>query len=547
MSSLPATFWTTGTTEIFRTGTWRAAMPQYRDAPSPCRIACPVGGEIATWIGQARSREWKRAWETLTRNNPFPAVTGRICHHPCEAACNRGSFDEAIAVCALERSIGDRALAEGWRFPQTPSARRERIAVIGGGPSGLSAAYQLRRRGYAVTLFEAKSALGGLLRHGIPPYRLPRNVLDGEIERVLDLGIDVRLDAPVSTQDEWTRLRSQHDAIYLAVGASRPKRLPQLNYDADFVMDGAAYLEQSNAGRPPALGRRLAVLGGGSAAMDVARSARRAGHEVTVISLEAEAQMPAQREELVQALEEGITLVAGAMLRAAAATAHGVHIDCVRVGFEAGAQPGLFTVTPLPGSDFRLVVDGIIPAIGQDPEFAAMARDIASEGALVRIDSRHATSLAGVYAGGDAASTARFVSHAIGAGKEVARQIDCYLQGEVAREPAGANVVAPGAINHFYYPRAARAAPGRLSAAQRGSGQDEVQAALSPDQFDAEAARCFSCGTCIECDNCFHHCPDLAVRRVPGGYEILEAYCKGCGLCVAECPTGSIAMQEENK
>ena len=547
MSALPATFWTTGTTEVFRTGTWRAAIPQYRDTPSPCRIACPVGGEIAAWIGQARAHEWQRAWETLTRNNPFPAVTGRICHHPCEAACNRGTFDDAIAVCALERSIGDRALAEGWQFTEAPNARHERIAVIGGGPSGLSAAYQLRRRGYAVSLFEAKSALGGLLRHGIPPYRLPRDVLDGEIARVLALGIDVRLDSSVSTQEQWTRLRSQYDGIYLALGASRPKRLPQLDYDAAFVMDGAAYLEQSNAGGPPALGRRLAVLGGGSAAMDVARSARRAGHDVTLISLEAEAQMPAQREELVQALEEGVTLEASAMLRSATATANGVQIDCIRVRFEAGAQPGQFKVTPLPESDFRLVVDAIVPAIGQDPEFSAMARDIATEGALVRTDSRHATSLAGVYAGGDAASTARFVSQAIGMGKEVARQIDCYLQGEVPQEEAAANSVPPGAINTFYTPRAARAAPERLSPAQRASGHAEVQAGLSADQVDAETARCFSCGTCIECDNCFHYCPDLAVRRVPGGYEILEAYCKGCGLCVAECPTGSIAMHEENK
>ena len=183
--TLPPPIWTTGTTEVLKTGTWRASLPVFQELPSPCHLACPVDGRIAQWMQQALARDWHGAWLTLTGNNPFPAVVGRVCHHPCETACNRGGYDAPLAICALERYIGDRGLAEGWRHAPPPAARRERIAIVGGGPSGLSAAYQLRRRGYAVTIFEAQPTLGGLLRDGIPPYRLPRAVLDGEIARVL--------------------------------------------------------------------------------------------------------------------------------------------------------------------------------------------------------------------------------------------------------------------------------------------------------------------------------------------------------------------------
>jgi NADPH-dependent glutamate synthase beta subunit-like oxidoreductase len=290
--ALPPTTWTTGTTESIRTGTWRAALPAYAKAPSPCHLACPVGGDIARWMQQARMGDWQGAWQTLSENNPFPAVAGHVCHHPCEAACNRGAYDGALAICALERHIGERALDEGWRYPQAAQGARH-VAIVGGGPSGLAAAYFLRRRGHAVTIFEAQEELGGLLRHGIPPYRLPRDVLDGEIERIVALGVEVRTGISLRTEEQFRRLKDEHDAVYLAVGAGVPKRLRELDYAEPWVMDGAEYLARSNAGKPPALGTRIAVIGGGSAAMDVARSACRAGHEVTVLALEREAQMPA--------------------------------------------------------------------------------------------------------------------------------------------------------------------------------------------------------------------------------------------------------------
>ena len=545
--TLPPPIWTTGTTEGLKTGTWRAALPVFQAPPSPCHLACPVSGSIAQWMQQALARDWHGARLTLTENNPFPAIAGRVCHHPCETACNRAGYDEPLSICALERYIGDRALAEGWRHEPALAARPERIAIIGGGPSGLSAAYQLRRRGYAVTIFEAQPMLGGLLRDGIPPYRLPRAVLDGEIARLLELGIEVRCGAPLATARQYERLRADFDAVYLALGAHRQKRLAQLDYAAPWVMDGAAYLLQANAGAPPALGKRIAVIGGGSAAIDVARSARRAGCEVSLIALEREAQMPAQREEVLQAIEEGITLVEGALLRSVSRMAGGVMLECVRADFEPGPRKGEFRVTPIAGSEFALAADAVVPAIGQDPELAVLQSFVRSEGPILWTDAGGATSSEGVFAGGDVASMARFVTEAIGMGRRAAREIDRRLQ---ARDTAGEGPGKPvplAAINTFYYPPAARSARARLEPAGRLRGHAEVELGLEAAQALAEAARCFSCGRCISCDNCFYYCPDMAIRRVAGGYAVAEDYCKGCGLCVQECPTGSIAMREERK
>ena len=537
--------WTTGTTEVFKTGTWRSALPRHIHAPSPCHAACPVNGDIAEWIGRARAGDFRGAWEILTRHNPFPAVAGRICHHPCEAACNRAGFDAPLAICRLERYVGDRALAEGWAFGAVEQKRSERIAIVGGGPSGLAAAFHLRRRGFPVTLLESTAQLGGLLRYGIPPYRLPRPVLDGEIARILALGADVRCGEPIETGEQVERLRGSFDAVYLAIGAGSPKRLPQLDYTSASVVDGAAYLAQANAGLRPTLGRRVVVIGGGSAAIDAARSARRAGHDVTILSLESRAQMPAQREEILEALEEGIALVDGAMLaRAVDRGSAGVALDCVRVRFEPGRQRGQFTVTPIADSEFTFQADAIIPSIGQDPDVAALQALLETDGTLLKVDRRQATSLARVFAGGDAASMARFVTEAIGMGKRAAHEIE-HVLGHRGAGDGGEAVVPLAAINTFYYPAQARAEERTLPAQERVASGDEVQIGFGLEEALAETERCFSCGTCIRCDNCVYYCPDLAVKRERDGYAVLTDYCKGCGLCVRECPTGSMKMVEE--
>lgn len=569
--NLPPTAWTTGSTEVFKTGTWRARLPRHVSAPSPCHAACPVNGDIAHWIGRARERDFRGAWEILTRNNPFPAVAGRVCHHPCETACNRQGYDEALSICKLERHVGDLGLAQGWSYPAPAIERSERVAIVGGGPSGLSAAYHLRRRGYAVTVFEAQPRPGGLMRDGIPAYRLPRDVLDGEIARILALGVEMRCGETIDSPQAFARLRESFDAVYVAAGARRPKRLPQLDYGRPWVVDGAAWLAQANAGHAPALGRAIVVIGGGSAAIDVARSARRAGHEVTMLALESREQMPAQRAEVEEALEEGVRLVDGASLVRAFAEEGRAVLECVRVNFVAGAERGRFRIEPIAGSEFRLEADAIVPSIGQDPELAPFAQSVPAQGALLRVDALQTTGAPGVWAGGDVASMARFVTEAIGMGKRAAIAIDRELSEKAARTSgpnhgaeaaigerlAGARLPGLGvdvqqlvpldAIAIFYYPQASRAPEARLPVGER-LGDAEVQLGFDVERALDEAQRCFSCGTCISCDNCFHYCPDLAIRRLPdGGYEVDGNYCKGCGICVRECPTGSMEMTEEVK
>ncbi len=553
MNARIPTIWTTGSTEAVKTGTWRAALAKHIKAPAPCHGACPVDGDIAEWIGLARSRDFHGAWQVLTRHNPFPSIAGRICHHPCETACNRGGYDEALSICKLERFVGDQALAQGWSFQVPAAAQPGHVAIIGGGPSGLSAAFQLRRMGFEVTLFEAQAQLGGLMRYGIPAYRLARDVLDGEIARIVALGVKVNCGCRIESAEDFTRLRQQHDALYLALGATRQKRLPMLDYSQPWVCDGARYLAAANSGQALALGRRLLVIGGGSAALDAARSARRLGHEVTLLALEQRAQMPAQAEEVEEALGEGITLLDGARLDAvSAAGADGLTLACSKVLFVPGAQRGQFTLSAIEGGGFHLAADAIVTSIGQDPDLALLGQGFVAAGGLLQTDAQLATSTAGVYAGGDLVSMARFVTEAIGMGQRAAQAIAGALrqrgagQGATAIAPCDDQPLVPlAAISTFYHPKAERAQTQLLDARERLASGVEVQLGLELEQALSESQRCFSCGTCIYCDNCVVYCPDMAVKRVDHGYTVLTDYCKGCGVCVKECSTGSMTMQEE--
>lgn len=552
--------WTTTSTESIRTGSWRSALPRHVQAPSPCHLACPVQGDIATWVGLARERDFRGAFDVLARHNPFPAIAGRVCHHPCEPACNRAQHDAPVSICRLERFVGDLAIERGWSFAPPAEARAERIAVVGGGPSGLSAAYHLRRLGYAVTLLEAKDALGGVMRHGIPAYRLPRAVLDAEIARVVALGVDLRLGERPGTPDDWSRLRAEHDAIYVATGAQRPKRLPVLDYARPWVADGEAWLARANAGAAPAMGRRMVVIGGGSAAMDVARSARRAGHDVTVLALEPQDRLPAQREEVDEAREEGVRFVVGAMLERAIEDGGAVRLDCTRVDFEPGARRGEFRATRVAGGEFTLDADAVVTSIGQDPDLDALAGAAGGAGPLVAVDARQATSAERTWAGGDVASLARYVTEAVGQGQRAAIAIDEALRaraGDTGAAPAPRDgpplalrreaAVPASAIARHHHATTPRATERLLEPGVRLGGVDEVHLPLDVERALGEATRCYSCGTCIACDGCVVVCPDLAVERVDGGYRVLGDYCKGCGLCVRECPTGAMDMVEESR
>ncbi|MDO9096044.1 MAG: FAD-dependent oxidoreductase [Rubrivivax sp.] len=549
MSARPGTvqpIWTTGSTEVFKTGTWRAALPRHIEAPSPCHAACPVGGEIAEWIGLARAGDWRAAWDVLTRHNPFPAIAGRVCHHPCESVCNRGPVDGAVSICQLERFAGDRALAESWAFAPPALERTGHVAIVGGGPAGLSAAFQLRRRGWRVSLYESRSTLGGLMRHGIPAYRLAREVLDAEIARIVALGIELHLEHPLHQPAALDALRASHDAVFVATGAALPRHLPDLPADPR-VLEGAAFLAAANAGTPPALGPRVVVIGGGSAALDAARSARRAGHAVTLVALEARAQMPAQRDEVEEALEEGTMLVDGAMLAQLDPLPGGLRLTLRRVCFEAATQHRLARVEAIAGTDFVLAADALIVSIGQDPDLAPFAGRLPAAGRRLAIAADGATALPGVWAGGDLASDLRYVTEAVGMGRRAALAIHRTLLGEVAAVCATHEPVPLQAIATWAHASAPRVAAARRSPQERLASGGEVQLGLVPAQALAEAQRCYSCGRCIQCDLCVTWCPDLAVRHEGAGYTVDADYCKGCGLCVRECPTGSMLMEEETR
>jgi NADPH-dependent glutamate synthase beta subunit-like oxidoreductase len=522
-----------------------------------------VNGNIALWIQQIKEHDYYGAWVTLTTNNPYPAIAGRICHHPCEPACNRGKYDESISICGLERFIGDMALAKGWSYQEVPIIRTEKIAIVGGGPAGLSAAFFLRRNGYPVTVFEAKSRLGGLLRYGIPPYRLSNDILDQETQRILDLGIEIRTEAAIKTAQDFEAMAAEYDVIYLATGADTPKRLPSLDYDKEWVIDGAEYLAQTNTGTTPDIGRRIVVIGGGSAAMDVARTARRHDRKITILSLEPEVHLPCQEEEVIESREEDIHIVDGAMLQSVTEKQHaGLLLNCIRINFIPGALRGQFSIEPVPGSEFVLEADTIVTSIGQDPDITHLDKILEINGTLVKIDGRQRTSRSGIFAGGDLASMERFVTHAIGMGKAAAGEIHSYLHPD---EPVQdrkninrylqedrteathelQNDVDIQVINTYYHDLLERRNQQMVPVAERLKNFAEVQLNFSLEDALHEAGRCFSCGNCIFCDNCFNYCPDMAIQKIDQGYAVKRDYCKGCGLCVKECPTGSIAMFED--
>jgi NADPH-dependent glutamate synthase beta subunit-like oxidoreductase len=540
--------WTSKTAEERLTGTWRSAMPDYHFTPSPCLSACPVNGRIADWIGKVSKQDFRGAWEVLMDNNPFPAIAGRICHHPCESACNRQYHDETVSICALERHVGDMALEKGWSYEAPREERSEKIAIVGSGPAGLSAAFQLRRRGFQVTLFESKGALGGLLRYGIPDYRLEKKVLDGEIQRILDLGVEVKLNAEIADAEALKKLRDEYDAVYLATGATSSKRLPGLDYDAPWVVDSADFLAAANAGSPVETGKRVVVIGGGSAAMDVARTACRLGKQVTVLSLEPEGKLPAQQVEVDEAIEEGIVFVSGAMLQQAGPGAGGLVLNCIQVEFIPGEKRGEFTINPLEGATFTLEADAIVPSIGQNADVGRWQGILGSDGPVIGTDGAWQTGVAGIFAGGDVASMDRFVTQAVGMGKQAAAEIARYVTtGEAWPVVAPGPVVPFSDINTTYYPPVERNRTGTAGIEERVTNFAEVQLALSAEQALAEAQRCFSCGSCIYCDNCYFYCPDMAIIKLENGYAVKADYCKGCGLCVEECPTGSVVMQEDKE
>jgi 2-oxoacid:acceptor oxidoreductase delta subunit (pyruvate/2-ketoisovalerate family) len=522
-----------------KTGTWRTERPVYLDRLPPCNDACPAGENIQGWLYFAESGDYETAWRALTKEDPFPALMGRVCYHPCETACNRAQLDEAVSVHAVERFLGDLALERGWDFPAPQASTGKRVMVVGAGPSGLSAAYHLTLLGHAVTIFEAGPMAGGMMRFGIPKYRLPREVLDAEIARLERLGVEIRLGARVDDL-EATLAGGGFDAAFLAVGAHVAKRTNIPARDATKILDAVSVLRGMESGEAPRLGRRVVVYGGGNTALDVARTAKRLGASETVIVYRrTREQMPAHESELQEALDEGV------MVR---------WLNTI-----AGVDETTFTVEkmaldasgfPQPTGEFEtLEADTLILALGQNADLALVAGidGIAVADGVVSVDERMMTGRAGIFAGGDMVPAERTVTVAIGHGKKAARNVDAYLRGAAYAKPPKHELAAFEKLNTWYYSDAPKTIQPTLDLLRRRSTFEEVTGALDESTALFEARRCLSCGNCFECDNCYGVCPDNAVIKLgPGNrFQFNYDYCKGCGLCVAECPCGAIAMVPE--
>jgi len=522
-----------------RTGSWRTSRPEYVDRLPPCNHACPAGENIQGWLYHAESGDYEAAWRELVKNNPLPAIMGRVCYHPCESACNRGRLDESVAINAVERFLGDEAIRRGWRFAHGAPTSGRRVLVVGAGPSGLSAAYHLRTLGHAVEIHEAGPLAGGMMRFGIPQYRLPREVLDAEIARILDPGVKLVLNAKVDDLLETMRA-GRFDAAFLAVGAHIAKRAYIPAGDSSRILDAVSVLRSMEGEDQPLLGRRVVVYGGGNTAIDVARTARRLGaEEAILVYRRTRERMPAHDFEVEEALQEGVMMKWLSTIRQA--DEGRIVVEKMRLDDKGFPQPT--------GEFETLEADSLVLALGQDVDLSLLqgVPDLEIRDGVVKVDSHLMTGYPGVFAGGDMVPSERTVTVAIGHGKKAARNIDAWLRG-TARQLAPRHELASfDKLNTWYYSDAPKTVRPVLDILRRQSTFDEVVGGLDEGNALFEARRCLSCGNCFECDNCYGVCPDNAVIKLGPGkrFRFNYDYCKGCGICAAECPCGAIRMVAE--
>jgi 2-oxoacid:acceptor oxidoreductase delta subunit (pyruvate/2-ketoisovalerate family) len=521
------------------TGSWRTLRPEYVDRLPPCNDACPAGENIQGWLFHAEGGDYEAAWRSLVRDNPMPAVMGRVCYHPCEGACNRAHLDSSVGINSVEHFLGDEALKRGWKFDPPAPSTGKKVLVVGAGPSGLSAAYHLARLGHGVTIHEAGPMAGGMMRFGIPAYRLPREVLDGEVRRILDLGVELRLDAKVDDVMA-TRKAGGFDAVFLAVGAHIAKRAYIPANEAARIMDAVQVLRGMEGEAKPLLGRRVVVYGGGNTAIDVARTAKRLGaEEAMIVYRRTREKMPAHDFEVQDAIEEGVLIKWLSTIKEAGEGA--ITVEKMRLDEKGVPQPT--------GEFETLEADSVVMALGQDVDLSLLERvpGLQVEGGVVKVGPNMMTSHEGIFAGGDMVPAERTVTVAIGHGKQAARHIDAWLRGAVHDPGPRHELAAYDKLNTWYYSDASKTVRPMLDLQKRVTSFDEVVMALDEKTALFEARRCLSCGNCFECDNCYGVCPDNAVVKLGPGkrFRFNYDYCKGCGVCAAECPCGAIRMVPE--
>lgn len=530
-----------GSSRANQTGSWRTERPVYVERTPPCSHACPAGEQVQRWLYEAEDGGYERAWREIMQVNPFPAVMGRVCYHPCETACNRAQLDEAVGINSVEGFLGDEAIKQGWTVEPIAPPSGLRVLIVGAGPSGLSAAYHLRRLGHDVVIKDAGPKPGGMMRFGIPRYRLGRDVLDAEIQRILDMGVELELDTKV--EDILATMEGgAFQAAFLAVGAHLGKRAYIPAGSASHILDAVTLLRSMEGEEKPLLGRRVAIYGGGNTALDAARTAKRLGaSDAIVVYRRTRDRMPAHDFEVEEALEEGVLMKWLSTIKQA--DEGRLVLEKMELDESGFPQPT--------GELEELEADSLVLALGQEADLSLLdgVPGLEVEDGVVKVGPNLMTGYPGIFAGGDMVPSERTVTVGVGHGRQAAQHIDAWLRSTSYSESAPGPLAEFDSLNTWYYSDAPRTIRPQLEAVRRQSTFDEVVGGLDASNALFEARRCLSCGSCFACDNCYGSCPDNAVLKLePGvsyGYAIDLDFCKGCGICAEECPCGAIVMEPE--
>jgi NADPH-dependent glutamate synthase beta subunit-like oxidoreductase len=542
-----------------KTGDWRTQRPVHHLATAPCSVGCPAGTRIRDAIALAMVGRQDDAWKVFKEANPFPAITGRVCYHPCEAECSRGTFDDPVVIHSIERALGDYGLERGLKMPpHQPTGKH--VAVVGSGPAGLSAAYYLTLNGHNVTVYESAAQIGGMLRFGIPHYRLPVSVLDAELEGLQTMGIQFLPNTPIETEEQWRTL-SEYDAVFLAIGCQLSMRLNVPGIRNSGVIDGLSFLNQVNAGSADHLPERIVVIGGGNVAIDAARCAVRCGAKnVRLVCLESLEEMPASYEERQQAQAEGIEIMPGRSVRSIVDD-HGQArgVQCIEIDSFSFGPGGELHIEAVPGSEHVLKADAVITCIGIKADTSSLPAELDLDKAQLLTGMPVHFGEGWMVACGDVVSGPTRVADAIASGRITSRRIDALLANQSFEDEMSSVPFDPESLNIACFATIPRQNPIERSPKERVLDFNEIEVPISEDAMVAEMERCLYCGDCNLCSNCWAFCPDLAVNitsgESDGTYTMLKGehmdinyeVCKGCGICARECPRGAIAMEKEEK
>jgi len=542
--------------------------PRYVEALPPCTAGCPSGNDVRGWLTEISLREkfgvsiedaCEGAWRNYMETNPFPSVMGRVCPHPCEDACNRKEKDGAVGINSVERFIGDYGLSKKLAptLIEGEDPKKEKVAVIGGGPSGMACAYQLVRRGYATTVFESLPKAGGMLRYGIPEYRLPRDILDGEIQRIVDFGVVLKCDTKVGKDVSFADLRKDYGAIYVAIGAHQGKNMGIPGEDGPGIWTGTEFLNHVNSGKKVDIGGNVVVIGGGDTAIDAARVSKRVtldsagiskrmGAEVTILYRRTRTEMPAIEREIEEALEEGINLEYLAapieMLRDDDGHLKAMVVQRMELG--EPDDSGRRRPVPIEGDTYELPVETMITAVSQKPDLGAVKSDELGDGWL-NADEWGRTEIEGIWTGGDNINLG-IATTSIGQARRAAESIHCYLRKEDHPEIIDHKPILHDKLKLDWYEAKPRVERPVLAPEERlANPQKEIDLGISPEEALEESARCFSCGKCFGCENCWMYCQNNCFTKLQQPqhgefYTVKLDVCDGCKKCWEECPCGYI-------